>query len=160
MFFYFFLVIAFYFLFRLIFVNGKKGVLTDLTGKVIIVTGSSDGIGVETAKYLAKQGAHVILACRSPEKTLKVIDLIQKDVKDAKLTFIKLDLSDLDSVKSFVDEFHKKNLPLDILVNNAATVIYSDQEYKTKQGYEMMFGVNYLGHFLLTKVRMIYELIT
>lgn len=148
--------IPIYFLFRFIFVNGNKASInTDVKDKTIIITGSSDGIGKETAKVLSKLGAHIILACRSSSKTQKVIEEIKNEAKDAKLTFIELDLSDFDSIKKFVDKFHNKNLPLDMIINNAATIVYNDQEYYTKQGYEMMFGVNYLGPFLLTKVRLV-----
>lgn len=68
---------------------------------------------------MAKQGAHVVFACRNEENAKKAIQDLQKDVKDAKTTFIKLDLSDLDSVKEFAENFKKTQLPLHWLINNA-----------------------------------------
>lgn len=134
--------------------NGNKANLdVDLKGKVVFITGSSDGIGKETTKILAKMGAHVIMACRNETKTMNVIKGIQEEIRYGILEFIPLDLSDLDSVFRASEIFKKKNLPLNILINNAALQSNVEDGLTTKQGYEMMFGVNYLGHFLLNKVR-------
>lgn len=79
---------------------------------------------------------------------------IKKETKNSKLTFIQLDLSDLTSVSKFVDEFRRTKLPLDHLVANAGVLEFAPglSTSQTKQGYEMMFGVNYLGHFLLNRL--------
>jgi NAD(P)-dependent dehydrogenase (short-subunit alcohol dehydrogenase family) len=81
--------------------------------------GCNSGIGYETALQLAKQGAQIVLACRNESYAKEAMDKIKKIVKDAKLMFIKLDLSDLQSVKEFVTEFEKTKLPIHFLINNA-----------------------------------------
>jgi retinol dehydrogenase-12 len=121
---------------------------TDLTGKVAIVTGSSSGIGLETARVLSLAGAKVILPCRTIAKANEAIDTIKQTVFEADLIPMQLDLSDLASVKSFVESFHNLNLPLHILINNAGLI--TGPLSFTKDGFEMQFGVNYLGHFYLT----------
>ena len=122
--------------------------IKDQTGKVMIVTGANSGIGFETAKVFAKFNAHVILACRNLEKAQKAYREITNEVKHAQLTIIQLDLADLSSVQSFVDQFKKSFKRLDVLVNNAG--IMNVPYMKTKDGLEMQNGVNHLGHFTLT----------
>ncbi|KAL9544826.1 hypothetical protein MBANPS3_007432 [Mucor bainieri] len=123
---------------------------TDLTGKVVIVTGANSGVGLETARALSLVGAKVIVPCRTMEKSQQAIQCIKSTVPDADLVPLVLDLSDLSSVKSFSTAFLDLNLPLDILINNAG-VMGSPQSY-TKDGFEMQFGVNYVGHFYLTSL--------
>ncbi|HSQ64978.1 MAG TPA: SDR family oxidoreductase [Polyangiaceae bacterium] len=118
----------------------------DLTGKVVLVTGSNTGIGRVTAEQLALRGARVILACRSREKTQPVVDAIAAAGGDAELA--ELDLADLESVRSCADAILAKNEPLHVLVNNAGHA----SRGQTKQGFELIFGTNHLGHFLLTKL--------
>lgn len=122
--------------------------ISDLSGVTAIVTGANSGIGYETAKTLAGKGASVILAVRSKNKGNVAIETIKNDLPDAKIEIIDLDLSSLESVKSFVDKFSKKHKVLDILVNNAGVMVppYS----KTNDGFELQFGTNHLGHFTLT----------
>eukprot|EP01080_Neovahlkampfia_damariscottae_P002574 gene2574-3536_t len=121
----------------------------DLSGKVVIVTGSNAGIGFETARVLALRGAHVIMACRSKEKLEKAIEEIKETNKEAKLTGLLLDLGHLESIPKFVEEFKKLDLPLHILVNNAG--VMGSQERKTTQdGFEYMFGINHFGTFAVT----------
>ncbi len=117
-------------------------------GKIFIVTGANAGLGYETTKGLAQQKATVILACRSEAKANAAMDKIKKEISDADLHFLKLDLTDLDSVRSFANAYKAKFSKLDVLINNAGVMIppYS----KTKDGFELQFGVNHLGHFLLT----------
>ena len=122
--------------------------IPDLTGKVIIVTGANSGIGFETAKALAAKGATVVMACRNLDKARAAVTSIQNDVKDAKLDIIQLDLADLASVKAFADSFQAKYDKLDILINNAGVMI--PPYTKTKDGFEVQFGANHLGHFALT----------
>lgn len=118
------------------------------TGKVAIVTGANSGIGFETAKALAAKGATIIMACRNASKAQAAITDIKKDVKDAKLELIQLDLADLESVKAFAVNFKAKYDQLDILINNAG--IMMPPYTKTKDGFEVQFGANHLGHFALT----------
>jgi len=123
---------------------------SDLTGKVIIVTGPTTGIGVETAKVLALTKAHIILAARSGQKGRELEKQLKEETKNEKIEWLPLDLDDLISVKKFVELFLAKNLPLHVLLLNAATQVYGRE--KTKQGYEKTFGVNHIAHFYLTNL--------
>lgn len=120
----------------------------DLRGLTAIVTGANSGIGFETAKTLADKGASVILAVRDEKKGNTAVKTISNDLPNAKIETINLDLSSLESVKKFVDTFSKKHKGLDILVNNAGVMI--PPYGKTKDGFELQFGTNHLGHFALT----------
>jgi retinol dehydrogenase-12 len=120
-------------------------------GKVCLITGASGGIGQQTALSLAMMGAHVIMACRSAEKSNPIVEQIKKDSGNTNVEFMKLDLSSLQSVREFVSEFKTKGLALNILILNAG--VLGDQGL-THDGFEMAFGVNYLGHFMLTKLLM------
>jgi NAD(P)-dependent dehydrogenase (short-subunit alcohol dehydrogenase family) len=123
----------------------------DLTNKVVIITGANTGIGIETAKELAKMNGHIILAGRSSQKTRDAVKIIKDYSSNQKVEAIELDLSSLSSVRSFVDKFKAKNLPLHILINNAG-VNGGATRRTTSDGFELFFGVNHLGHFLLTNL--------
>ena len=118
------------------------------SGKIAIVTGSSSGIGYEAARILAKKNATVIIAVRNLEKGEYARSKIKSENPDAVLDIIKLDLADLSSVKSFVNEFKSKYNKLDLLINNAGVMI--PPYTKTKDGFELQFGTNHLGHFALS----------
>lgn len=122
--------------------------IPDLSGKITIVTGANSGIGYETAKALSAKGATVVMACRNLDKARAAVTSIQSEVPDAKLDIIQLDLADLASVKAFADSFQTKYEKLDILINNAGVMI--PPYTKTKDGFEVQFGANHLGHFALT----------
>ena len=114
----------------------------NLDGKTAIVTGSNTGIGKETVRVLVKQGCNVIMACRSPEKAENGRNDILNNLglsKDCnKLSIMILDLSSLDSIKLFCNQFNKKNIKLDYLINNAG--VSSLQNYTTtKDGFEKVF---------------------
>ena len=117
-------------------------------GKVVIVTGSSSGIGYEAARVLANKQATVIIAVRNLDKGNKALEKILRQNKDAKVKVMELDLTNLVSVKSFAEAFKKNYSHLDLLINNAGVMIppYS----KTTDGFELQFGTNHLGHFALT----------
>lgn len=117
-------------------------------GRIIIVTGANTGLGFETALVLAKKGAKVIMACRNAIKANKAIDRIKKEIPNADLEFIQIDLSSLESVRSFAKEFQSKYDRLDVLINNAGVMM--PPYTKTKDGFELQFEANHLGHFLLT----------
>ncbi len=117
-------------------------------GKVVIVTGANSGIGLSTARILADRGARVILACRSRERAEEAIASILDRVPDAKVEFRELDLSRLDSIRVFAERFLSAESRLDLLINNAGVMI--PPASKTKQGFELQFGVNHIGHFALT----------
>lgn len=122
--------------------------IPDQKGRIAMVTGSSSGIGFETAKALANKNAKVIIAVRNLEKGEKAKSKILSENKNADVELMKLDLADLSSVKTFAQEFKNKFQKLDLLINNAGVMIppYS----KTKDGFELQMGTNHLGHFALT----------
>jgi NAD(P)-dependent dehydrogenase (short-subunit alcohol dehydrogenase family) len=126
----------------------KHDDIPDQTGKVAIVTGANTGIGYETARSLAHRGAHVTLACRSREKGEAAAQRIAAQRPRGSAEFAALDLADLNSVKTFAESFASKHDKLDMLINNAGVMV--PPESKTKQGFELQFGVNHLGHFALT----------
>lgn len=121
----------------------------DLKGKTIVVTGANSGIGLVTAKQLASQGAHVVLACRRTEEGDKRVAEIKSEHADASCEVMKLDLGDLDSIRAFAAAFLERHNALNGLINNAG-VMNTGKDMRTKQGFEMQIGVNHLGHFLLT----------
>lgn len=123
--------------------------MSDLQGKTYVITGANTGIGRITARELARRGAHVILACRSADKTQPVIDEIKRETGNDKLEFVQLDLSDLASVRRCADELLARNIPIHGLINNAGL---AGSRGTTKDGFELTFGTNHLGHYLLTRL--------
>lgn len=126
----------------------NSGNIPDLTGKTAIVTGSNSGIGFEAAKVLAEKNAEVIIAVRSVPKGDYAASEIKTDFPNAKLSVLKLDLSSLESVKSFTDKIKKVYNKIDLLINNAGVMV--PPYTKTNEGFELQFGTNHLGHFVLT----------
>ncbi len=122
--------------------------IPDQTGRYAIVTGANSGIGFEAAKALAAKGAHVTLACRNLDKANAAKAKIEKAVKGAKVETKQLDLADLASVEAFAEAYHQSPGKLDLLVNNAGVMV--PPYGKTKDGFELQFGANHLGHFALT----------
>jgi NAD(P)-dependent dehydrogenase (short-subunit alcohol dehydrogenase family) len=120
--------------------------------RVAIVTGANEGIGKVTARELVRKGWHVIVASRNAEKAQNAIKSIREEINmpDAPLDFIQLDLSSLISVRKFVEEFHQRQLPLHLLINNAG--ILAAQFELSECGEELQFTTNHLGHFLLTNL--------
>jgi len=114
----------------------------------VLVTGASSGIGFEAAKVLANTNAKVIIAVRNLDKGKAALEKIKSQNVNANVSVMMLDLADLSSVRRFVDDFKKQLLRLDLLINNAGVMVppYS----KTKDGFELQFGTNHLGHFALT----------
>ncbi|WP_417358406.1 oxidoreductase [Flavobacterium sp.] len=122
--------------------------IPDLTGKIALVTGANTGIGFETAKALYKAGASVTLAVRNEAKGLAAKEQIEKEGGKGILNVAVLDLSSLRQVEKFATQFQKEQAQLDILVNNAGVMIPPPS--LTEEGFELQFGVNFLGHFALT----------
>jgi NAD(P)-dependent dehydrogenase (short-subunit alcohol dehydrogenase family) len=122
--------------------------IKDQSGKTILVTGANTGLGYQTALELAKKNALVIIAGRNAEKINQAIVNIKAEVPTAKLEAGIVDLSDLESVKKFAESINKKHNQLDVLINNAGVMFPPPS--KTKDGYELQFGVNFMAHFALT----------
>jgi len=125
----------------------------DMTGKIVMVTGCTSGIGVDTVKALAKRGAHVYMVARSAEKLKRLKDSIQGN---SSLTSIVCDLSDLKAVRScakmFLNDVSSGKIPgLDVLILNAGVMALNHRE-ETQQGFEKQVGVNHIAHFTLTKL--------
>lgn len=118
--------------------------------KTVLITGGNSGIGKATAEALAAQGFRVFIAARDLEKSERAIADIAAAVPGAQIAALKLDLSDLDQVKSFAEDFRRRVPVLDVLILNAG--LFPTHKQLTAQGFEMQFGVNHLGHFLLTKL--------
>jgi NAD(P)-dependent dehydrogenase (short-subunit alcohol dehydrogenase family) len=118
------------------------------TERTAVVTGANTGIGYETARALAHKGAHVILACRSRSKGAAAAARITAEDPRGDVAFAALDLADLDTVRAFAGELASAHERLDLLINNAGVMV--PPESTTKQGFELQFGVNHLGHFALT----------
>ena len=121
--------------------------MSDLKGKIAIVTGANSGMGMATAQALSDKGATVIMLCRSEERGRRAIALLTEE-KDRKLDLMICDLGDFSSIRSFARNVKERYPQVDILVNNAGFISLDRQE--TKEGIERQFGINHLGHFLLT----------
>lgn len=117
----------------------------DLEARFIVITGANTGIGRITAEKLAARGAEVVLACRSEERTRPVLDSIRAQGGEA--IFEPLDLASLDSVRESASRIVDRGKPIDVLINNAGL---AGQRGLTKDGFELAFGTNHLGHFLFT----------
>lgn len=119
--------------------------ISDQQGKVAIVTGSSSGIGLETARVLALKNATVILAVRSLQKGEVAARKIVGESCNPDVDVMELDLADLVSVRKFAAGFKQKYSRLDLLINNAGVMI--PPYAKTGDGFELQMGTNHLGHF-------------
>ncbi|XP_067682887.1 retinol dehydrogenase 14-like [Haliotis asinina] len=120
-----------------------------LDGKVVIITGGTSGIGYATALYMAKRGAKVTITCRD-EALGRAAAEEMKTLHKQEVTVMKCDLASFKSIREFVEAFKKKEKKLDILINNAG-VMMSPQAL-TEDKFDVQFGVNYLGTFLLTEL--------
>lgn len=116
--------------------------------KRVLITGGNSGIGLCAAEQLAGRGAEVILACRDKDKGQAAVARIKNAHPSAKVRLFSLDLSDLESVRNSAATIYQELGHIDVLINNAG-VVPTQQQY-TKDGYEMQFGVNYLGPVLFT----------
>ncbi|XP_061683543.1 dehydrogenase/reductase SDR family member 13-like [Syngnathoides biaculeatus] len=119
-----------------------------LNGKTAIVTGGNTGIGKATGLELAKRGARIILACRNRKKAEAAVFDIRRESGNNQVVFMLLDLASFQSVRTFAETFLKTEPRLDILINNAGLM----GPGCTQDGFSLVLGVNYLGHFLLTNL--------
>lgn len=124
----------------------------NLTGKTYVVTGANSGIGLVTAQQLAKQGATVIMGVRRVDEGKRVAAEIRREIAAAKLAVYQLELGDLKSVRAFASEVNRNHPELQGLINNAG--VMKTPFGRTRDGFETQFGVNHLGHFLLTNLLM------
>lgn len=120
----------------------------ELTGKTAIVTGSNTGLGFETALELYRKGAKVYVACRNEDKALDAIKRMKAISPGGELVYGELDLASLSSVRNFAEKIITTETELDLLVNNAGVMIPPPS--KSEDGFELQFGVNFVGHFALT----------
>ena len=121
--------------------------MVTLKGKTAIVTGANSGMGLATVEALSDKGATVIMLCRSEERGKAAIARLTEN-RERSLDLILCDLGDYESIRNFVMRVKEKYAQVDILVNNAGFISLDRQE--TKEGVERQFGINHLGHFLLT----------
>lgn len=119
----------------------------DLSGRTFLVTGANTGIGFEAAKVFAGRGARVLLGCRSQGRATAACTAIRSEIPGSSVNWLPLDLADLDSVRKAA-EIAAGEERLDVLVNNAG-VMHPPLGF-TKDGFELQFGINHLGHFALT----------
>ncbi|XP_034557367.1 dehydrogenase/reductase SDR family member 13-like [Notolabrus celidotus] len=119
-----------------------------LRGKTVIVTGSNTGVGKATALDLARRGARVILACRNKEKAETAAYDLRRESGNSQVVFMQLDLASFKSIRNFAETFLKTEPRLDLLINNAGVMGAG----RTEDGFGAAFGVNHLGHFLLTNL--------
>ena len=131
--------------------------LSEMKGKVCIITGSNSGIGKETATSLAKMGAHVVIVVRNQERGEKARLEIVKQTGNNSIDLMICDLSSMDSIRRFAEEFKREYDRLDVLVNNAGAMF--NKREVTPEGFERTLAVNYLGPFLLTHCHSHYSVI-
>lgn len=141
--------VGLYFLMRYILIDGTKcPSKARIDGKTVIITGGNTGIGKTTAILLAERGGRIILACRNADKANAAVADIKKKSGSNQVIFKSLNLASTASIREFADDILKTEDRIDILLLNAGVMIPPYQE--TEDGFELQFGVNHLGHFLLT----------
>ena len=121
----------------------------DMRQKRVVITGANSGIGLATARALASMGAEVILTARDANKGAAALEKVQAVAQGPKPRCMSLDLASFASIRRFVDEFSGEFARLDVLINNAGLIL--TERRLTEEGFEYTFGVNHLGHFLLTQ---------
>jgi NAD(P)-dependent dehydrogenase (short-subunit alcohol dehydrogenase family) len=122
--------------------------IPDQTGRIAVVTGANSGLGLVTARELARKGALVVLACRNMEKGRAALAEVEGAASGPVPELEELDLASLDSVRGFAERFKAMHDGLDLLINNAG--VMAPPRRRTADGFELQFGTNHLGHFALT----------
>ncbi len=122
--------------------------IPDQTGRTAVITGSNTGLGFETAAALAAKGAHVVLAVRNIDKGNDAAARIGDGTPGASVAVQELDLTSLDSVRTAAEQLGSRHDSIDLLINNAGVMI--TPKSTTKDGFELQFGTNHLGHFAFT----------
>jgi NAD(P)-dependent dehydrogenase (short-subunit alcohol dehydrogenase family) len=124
--------------------------IPDQSGRTAVVTGANSGLGLVTARELARNGARVVMACRNLDKGHEAVEAIRSNVPDAQLQLDELDLASLASVRSFADRYTATHDGLDLLINNAG--VMAALRRLTADGFELHLGTNHLGHFVLANL--------
>src|SRR5919201_508505 len=124
--------------------------IPDQTGRTAVITGANTGLGYETASALAAKGAHVVLAVRNLEKGKDAAALIAKRNPATDVSLQELDLTSLESIRAAADQLRSNYDSIDLLINNAGVMM--TPKSTTKDGFELQFGTNHLGHFALTNL--------
>src|SRR5690349_11527884 len=124
--------------------------IPDQTGRTAVITGANTGLGYETAAALAAKGAHVVLAVRNLDKGKDAADRIAHDIPAASVAVQELDLTSLDSVRAAAEQLRSNYAAIDLLINNAGVMM--TPKSTTKDGFELQFGTNHLGHFAFTNL--------
>ena len=119
-------------------------------GKTFLVTGANSGLGFGTSKALAQKGAKVVMTARNLQKGEQALAAIKSEIPTADLVLMQLDLADLSSVERFTEAFQQRFQRLDVLINNAGVMMPNTRQL-TQQGFELQFGTNHIGHFVLTR---------
>ncbi len=122
--------------------------IPDQTARTILITGANSGLGLRSSEALAAKGAHVVMACRNAEKAARALDDVKATATVAEPQLIRLDLSDLSSVRDVAAEVNERFDSIDVLMNNAG--IMAVPKGRTADGFESQMGTNHLGHFALT----------
>ncbi|XP_078048610.1 retinol dehydrogenase 12 [Augochlora pura] len=131
---------------------GRCKNMDSLHGRVFIVTGANSGIGKETVKELARRKATIILACRSLQNARDTISDIRAKIPTGELIPMKLNLASFSSIRDFAAEVIQNFPQIHVLINNAGVYVPFKEHALTEDGFEIHFGVNHLGHFLLTNL--------
>ncbi|MBY0290587.1 MAG: SDR family NAD(P)-dependent oxidoreductase [Mycobacteriaceae bacterium] len=128
--------------------NWNTADIPDQTGRTAVITGANTGLGYETAAALAAKGAHVVLAVRNLDKGQHAVHRIEQATAGARVDLQELDLTSLESIRKATEQLKSTHDKLDLLINNAG-VMFTPRS-KTKDGFELQFGTNHLGHFAFT----------
>jgi NAD(P)-dependent dehydrogenase (short-subunit alcohol dehydrogenase family) len=126
----------------------SAGDIPDQSGRTAVVTGANSGLGLVTARELARAGATVVMACRNLDKGRAALEEVERAATGTAPELSELDLASLASVRTFADSFHASHESLDLLINNAG--VMAPPRRLTADGFELQFGTNHLGHFALT----------
>lgn len=134
----------------------KRNADISLKGETVVVTGSNSGVGFKTAETMLYLGAHVILACRNPQRAEAAREALSAEYPDSTVTVMLLDLADFSSIDAFVSTIQQQGIDIHVFVNNAGCFHQPGKE--TKDGFDMVIGTNYLGTYYLTEKLMPYLL--
>src|SRR5437764_611623 len=118
--------------------------MPDQTGRTVLVTGANSGLGLRSAEALASRGARVLMGCRNQVKAAVALETVRNAAADAPPEVVPLDLADLEDVRACAERLTNELNHLDVLMNNAGAMA---PRQRTRQGFEMQFGTNHLGHF-------------